>query len=75
MTRILQRKRLPPRHLNLTRRVMEYDDGYQVPITNMLDSEGEETDDPDEAVVVVGGDDQTGWHALRMEDYEPLKLN
>ena len=37
-------------------RVALLDDGTTVPITNLLDEFGDETDDPDEAVTFVAGE-------------------
>lgn len=40
------------------------DGGVVVPITNMMDEDGDDTDDPAEAVVCVAGDDCHGWYTI-----------
>ncbi len=72
---ILRRKHLPPLAINLEARLLLLDDDTTAPITNMLDNQGHETDDPELAVFVVGGNDAHGWWALRVEDYELAPLN
>lgn len=41
------------------------DDGEEIPVTNMLDADGNETDDPLQTVVIVAGPDRDGmWHTI-----------
>jgi LDH2 family malate/lactate/ureidoglycolate dehydrogenase len=55
--------------INLGRRLALTDTGEQLPITDMFDEDGDETDDPDKAVAVIikAGEDhwiveQTKWY-------------
>lgn len=57
-----------PSAINLEARKMLLDNGVIVPITNMFDGEGRDTDDPDEAVSIVAGDDAQGWYSILLED-------
>ena len=41
--------------------------GYDIPVTNMLDAFGDETNDPDEARTVVGPLDNGKWLACQCE--------
>lgn len=43
------------------------EDGMILSVTNMLDAEGDECIDPDEAVVVVAGSDELGWWTVPLE--------
>jgi len=60
--------------VNLRARLALISDGTTRPITNMLDVDGDETDDPADAVsVVCGGPDAAGrdcWWALDLADYD-----
>lgn len=38
--------------------------GDTIPITNMIDADGDECIDPDEAVIVVAGSDALGWYTV-----------
>lgn len=59
--------------VNVGRRIALLTDGRTVPITNLLDGDGDETDDPAEAVAfVAGADDQ--WFAAQLADYETRGL-
>lgn len=64
--------------LDLTAMVVMVEDGQTIPVTNMLDADGDETDDPMEAVVVVAGPDSTGhWLTITLEALheQPRHLN
>jgi hypothetical protein len=57
-----------PVEINLDARRIRLDNGAVVPIINMFDDEGQDTDDPDEAVSIVAGDDTQGWYSLLLEE-------
>ena len=40
------------------------DGEFAVAITNMMDENGDDTCDPDEAVAIVAGDDHHGWYTI-----------
>jgi len=42
------------------------DGEFAVAITNMMDENGDDTLDPDEAVVIVAGDDYYGWYTINL---------
>lgn len=44
-------------------------DGAAVPVTNLFDADGEETEDPDEAVTFVAGEGGR-WFTGQCADYE-----
>lgn len=49
-------------------------DGEVLPLTNMLDGDGEETDDPELCTTFVCGPCQHGnWIADAVSNYEPAK--
>ena len=54
-------------------RVALLDDGTTVPITNLLDEFGDETDDPDEAVTFVAGDGER-WFSGLCADYDEVTI-
>ena len=54
-------------------RVALLSDGTTVPITNLLDEFGDETDDPDEAVTFVAGDGDQ-WFAGLCSDYDEVTI-
>lgn len=56
-----------------TSRVALLSDGTTVPITNLLDEFGDETDDPDEAVTFVAGDGDQ-WFTGLCSDYDEVTL-
>lgn len=55
--------------INLGRRIALLNDGSTVPVTNLLDADGDETEAPAEAVGFVAGEGRT-WFAGRVADYE-----
>ncbi len=50
------------------------DTGVIVPITNLFDAEGDETDSPDDAISFVAGCDNL-WVAGIVADYEAAQVN
>lgn len=74
------KRRQPPLTVdivNLTRRIAVLSDGSTRPIVQLLDAEGEETDDEEEAVAFVcGGPDAKGnnlWWAATLADYTTVE--
>jgi hypothetical protein len=57
-----------PVAINLDARKILLDNGAVVPITNMFDEQGHDTDDTDEAMSVVAGDDEQGWYSILLEE-------
>lgn len=41
--------------------------GDTLPITNMIDAEGDECLDPDDAVIVVAGSSDMGWYTVPLK--------
>lgn len=54
---------------NLTKRTALLDDGRTLPITNMIDAFGDDTNDAGEAVAFVCGAGRE-WFAENMDDFE-----
>jgi hypothetical protein len=46
-----------------------------VPITTLIDSDGDTTDDPAEAVTFVAGRDGVGWFTDRIGNFVKLREN
>lgn len=63
--------------VNIAQRVAVLSDGTTRPIVQLLDAEGDETDDVDAAVAFVcGGPDAKGknlWWAATLSDYETVE--
>lgn len=55
--------------VNVGRREAVLDDDTVIPITNLLDDEGEETDDPEEAVAAVACEAEDRWHTIDLRDF------
>lgn len=55
--------------LNLAQRLALLDDGATVPITDLFDANGEDTEDLAEAVGFAAGQDRH-WFSGRISDYE-----
>jgi hypothetical protein len=54
------------------------DGEFAVAITNMMDEDGDDTDDPDVAVVCVAGDDYYGWYTINLRaigEWEVLRTH
>jgi len=51
------------------------DNGAQVPVTNMFDAAGQDTEDPDLCVTFVAGSDAEKWYAHRVCDFEEAKTS
>lgn len=53
------------------------DGEFAVAITNMMDEDGDDTHDPDAAVVCVAGDDYYGWYTIDLRaigEWETLRI-
>ena len=56
--------------VNVERRIAILDDGTQIPVTNLLDADGDEALDPLEATAFVAGPGPQGqWFAAKFEDF------
>jgi hypothetical protein len=42
-------------------------DGTTLPITNLFDADGEDTDDYEEAWTLVAGTDEAGWYTIAID--------
>ena len=60
---------------SLTGKWAELDDGQQVPLTNMFDTDGEETDDPDQCDKFVAGSDATRWFVHLVSDFDRIQTS
>lgn len=57
--------------LDLAAMVVLFEDGQTLPVTNMLDADGDETEDAIAAVVVVAGPDRQGyWLTITLDPVE-----
>ena len=52
--------------IDLDSRYVLMTDGKVLPITNFLDSDGDEIDDPREAATCVAGEDGYGWVTIEI---------
>ena len=59
--------------LNVAERKAVDDGGNVYPITRMLDADGDETDDPAEAVVVIVRAGPKAWLVEKIADYSARK--
>lgn len=57
-----------PTAVNLAARRVHLDNGRTIPITNMYDAAAAETDDLDEVVTIVAGNDEQGWYSLMLDE-------
>jgi hypothetical protein len=57
-----------PTAINLAARRVYLDNGRTIPITNMYDAAAAETDDLDEVITIVAGNDEQGWYSLMLEE-------
>jgi hypothetical protein len=58
---------------NLAQRIYIDDDWTVCEITNMIDRDGEETDDPDEAIYIVAKRSENEWITVNVvEDVESV---
>lgn len=56
--------------VSLGQRLAMLTDGQIIPITNMLDCDGDDTDEPSEARAFVAGPDANGkWHEDSLDTY------
>lgn len=56
--------------VQLVQRLAMLDDGQIIPVTQLFDDEGDETDSPAEARSFVAGPDSLGyWHTDSLEEY------
>lgn len=63
--------------IDLDARYVLMTDGKVLQITNFLDSDGDETDDPYEATVCVAGEDGYGWLTIEIfaKDAHPVGIH
>lgn len=62
-------------YVSLQSRYALLDDEFAVSITHMMDENGDDTDDPDEAVVCVAGDDYYGWYTIDLRVLQATKAH
>lgn len=62
-----------PEAIKVFSRLALLSDGTTVPITNLFDGDGDETDDPDEAVSFVAGDGDR-WFTGLVSDYAEVEF-
>jgi len=60
--------------VNLTKKIVHVDDG-DVPITSMYDFEGDQTDDADEACVIVAQDPKGAWRTIDLRGFSERTLH
>lgn len=58
--------------INLTKRLALLSDGATVPVTNLLDADGDETQEPAQAVGFVAGEGGT-WFAGLLSDFDAVE--
>lgn len=56
--------------INLGQRIAILDDDTVFPLTNFIDAGGDETDDPDKAVVAVGHLPDDSWVTFEIDGFE-----
>lgn len=61
--------------VSVRQRLAVLDDGETFPLVTLLDDEGDATDDPDEAVVVVGQLADARWVTIDMREFIDAGLN
>ena len=61
--------------VNRALRVAVTEDGQELPVTNMFDGDGDETDDVDAAVTCVAGPDKDGlWLTIDFAEMESVVM-
>lgn len=61
--------------INRQRRIALCKNMYQCRITDLFDSNGEETDDPDEAIAAVVHLPDDTWTCILFEEFAPINMN
>lgn len=64
-----------PNAVSLSQRIVLLDDGTTLPFANMISADGEETDDIQEAVVIIAEGPHDRWYTVNLRDYEPVATN
>lgn len=61
--------------VNCALKIAITEDGQSLPITNLIDSNGDECDDVDEAVTCVAGPDKDGmWRVIDFREMEKVAM-
>lgn len=60
--------------INVSQRLVITTDGRVLPITNMFDCQGEETDDADLAVSAVAGEEDC-WFSFLLSNFVPTTIH
>lgn len=61
--------------INISDAFIHMSDGTTLPITEFIDENGDDCD-PDDAVVVIAGNDNFGWISVEiLEGYEPVTVH
>lgn len=60
--------------VSLGQKIAITDDGEQIELTDFYDEDGDEIDDPTEAVVVVGKVPSGGWCTIDMREFVDARL-
>lgn len=61
--------------VNLYSRLALASDGRMCAITNMLDGDGDDTDEPDRALAIVVHYDEETWVSLDLSDFRDVGVN
>jgi LDH2 family malate/lactate/ureidoglycolate dehydrogenase len=61
--------------VNVAKRAAYLDTGEQCPITKLLDFEGDETDNPAEAVAAIAPLRSGTWITIDLTQFDPVRLN
>lgn len=70
------RKEVGIHAINLGARIALLDTNEQIPVTDMFDRDGADTEDATKAVFVVAGPDRRGkWYNLNITSFQPCTLH
>lgn len=61
--------------INLPRRIAALDTGGAVPIIQMFDGQGQETDDPDKAIAFYAGAEEVGFLTGAVADFPVITIH
>ena len=61
--------------VNVAARIALASDGRECPVTNLLDSDGDETEDTEAAVTAVVHYADDKWFTILLSEYDPVKNN
>jgi hypothetical protein len=62
-------------YINLREGFVILEDGITLPISFYCDLDGEETEDPETAVIMICGSDVLGWVAIPLFDIHEINWN